>query len=336
MDQMKPTMSDVAKAVGVSRTTVSRVISGKSSHSEETRAKIMSMIKEMNYSPNLLAQAVKNGKTGNIGVIITNEHVQGPFNPFYIPTLEAIIEGAKQNGYGLYIMTDQDIETPTAKALIERQIDGVILISTVGDSVIERFYQQDIPVVLVNHVTRYQNIPYIIFDEFDGAYQGIKHLLSNGHRRILFLGGHLITRCYIRRYEAFIAALNEAGIAPDPHLILFGSWNYQTGYEMTKNFLSSGKELPTVVFASNDMMGIGAYKALYEAGISVPGQIELMGFDDIEYSKLMIPSLSTVHVPKEQMGVKAVQVLKALMEGKEITEKEILLPTSLVIRESCR
>lgn len=332
---MKTTMEDIAKAVGVSRTTVSRILSGKDSHSEETKRKVLEVAKKLNYTPNSLARAIKTKKTGNIGAIIYREHKRVT-SQFYSPIIEAIIEGAKEAGYGLFIMTDEDIEVPAAEAFIERRVDGVILISTIGEKVIRRFKEQDVPVVLVNHVTSLKDIPYIIIDEYKGVYEGIKYLIGKGHSRISYIGGPLTARCYIKRFEAYIAAMEDAGLIPDSDLISFGESVYENGYISMKKFLELKEEdRPTAVFAANDMMAVGAMRAIYEAGFKVPDDMELMGFDDIEFSKYTIPSLSTIHVPKEQMGRKAVCMLKKLIDGEEIAQKELLLQTKLIIRGSC-
>lgn len=332
---MKVTMNDIAKAAGVSRTTVSRVLSGKAVHQEETRQRILKLAEEMNYSPDLLARAVKTKKTGNIGVIVHNEHDRQGVNSLHIPIVEAILEEAKQNNYGSFVLTDGETETPTARTLIDRRVDGVILISTVGTSVLRRFQERQIPVVLVNNVSNHPEVPYIVFDEFQGVYEGVKRIIHNGHQRILYLGGPLTARWSLKRYEGYIAATTELGLKPEPELIQFGPSTYLTGYEKTKSLLSSGR-FPSAVFAASDMMAIGAMRAIYEAGLQIPDDIEIMGFDDIEAAALMIPALSTIHAPKAEMGVKAFQILNELMAGRTDVSAENVLPTKLMIRETCK
>ncbi len=331
---MKTTMSDIAKEVGVSRATVSRILNGIGKHSEETKIKVLQVARSRRYTPNALARAIKTNKTGNIGVLIYNEQVNEGLSPFYLPIIDAILAEAQKRDFGIIMMAEKDITVPSLEKLIEQRVDGVILISTVGEDIIAKLKHKEMPVVLVNLTTDIEDIPYIIMDEYDGMKKATEYLLRKNHKRIGYLSGPITSRCYINRLAAYIAALDAKGIKANSELMINSEATFNCGYENTKKLLNL-EEIPTVIIGSNDMLALGAMRAIYESKLKIPEDIEVMGFDDVEISKYVSPALSTVHVPKYDMGRKSVEIIEDLLYDSSFKERKIIFKTELKIRETC-
>ncbi|WP_339194427.1 LacI family DNA-binding transcriptional regulator [Aeribacillus sp. FSL W8-0870] len=327
------TIIDIAKAAGVSKSTVSRVLSGNGSCKKETKEKVLKVAKELNYKPNRLARAMVTKKSGIIGVIIYRKHMPIIAHPFYGPILDAIVTETKKAGYSILILADDEVTGEASIELLEHQIDGAILLSRVPEQLITIFQEQNIPFVLVNNTNMVKNSNYIVNDDYLGAYDAAMHLLSKHYTKIAYISGPLEHRSYRLRWEGFQAALSAKGYEIKHYHRAIGDSKMETGMEYAYKFMQL-EERPDAIFASNDMMAIGAMQTIHFMGMKIPDDVALMGFDDIEFAKLTFPALTTVRVDKKKMGGLAVSKLFALLNGEDFGMKKTILPSEVIVRKS--
>lgn len=328
---MSATIKDVARLAGVSKSTVSRVLSNSGKYSQEAKEKVMQAAKELNYTSNAIARAMVTKQTGNIGFLIHHRHEPVLSHPFYSQLLSAVVETATVYNHGVLVFTDRDIQKCIENFQAQR-VDGVILASRMTRDILERFSAANIPVVLVNHSVKAENASYVKNDDYGGAYDAVYYLLKQGHRRI----GLICDPDERQRYEAYKQALHHHGVAYDESLVYFTDAEVEQGKQGARYFLGQSR-LPSAIFAANDMTAIGVIKELKANGIQVPHDVSVVGFDDIEFASLYEPALTTVKVDKTLIGELAVRQLLRHINSEFRNEdigEEITLPASLVVRES--
>ena len=330
---MDVTIKDIAKAAGVSKSTVSRVLNNSGRFSEKSKKKVLEAAEKLNYKRNALARAMITKETKNIGLIVYQKHKPILSHPFYAPVIEAIVDTSMKLGYSIIIATDQDVKGSSAELLLEKRVDGIIFASFIDPSIVIKYKNQDVPLVLVNNSVDFQGVSYVKFDNFTGANEAVNYLTSKGHTRIGLLSGPLEHRSYKERYGGYLSALKQNPISVEENYICIGDSTFSDGYELMNQLLNVDPK-PTAVFASNDMMAIGAIKSIKNNNLKVPEDIAVIGFDNIEYGKFTEPRLSTIDADKEKMGKKAVELLlKEIKKDKDFKRKNVL-STGLVIRES--
>ena len=331
---MGVTIHDVAKLAGISKSTVSRALSNSKLISEETRESVIKAAKLLNYRPNAIARAMVTKKTGNIGFIIYQKHKPIISQPFYSHILETVVDETNLIGYNIFISSDQDVKVSSGEILMEKKVDGVILASRVDKNIILNFRTQNIPVVLINNIVEMDDIFCIVNDDFNGAFDAVEYLIGKGHRNIGILCGPFEHVSYSQRYNGYMSALKKYDIKPDYHVVQFTDSTFQHGYDAMEKILTIKKSIPTAVFCTNDMMAIGAMKAIKQAGLRIPEDIALIGYDDIEISSLIEPALSSVWTDKTAIGKIAVENLVKMINGELLSERIIKQKTKLVIRQS--
>jgi len=330
---MGATIHDIARLAGVSKSTVSRALSGIGLVSEETRCKVLKSAELLNYKPNAIARAMVTKKTGNIGFVIYQKHKPVISHPYYSHILESILEETDLIGYNLFISSDQDIRISSGEILMQKKVDGVILASRVDKRIVINFRNQGIPVVLVNNIVDLDDVCCIVNDDYNGTMELMDYLIRKGHRKIGILCGPLEHLSYSKRYNGYIDAYKKHGINIDYQLIKITDSTLMHGYDAMEAPLAAGN-IPTAVFCTNDMMAIGAMKAIKHAGYKIPDDIAVAGFDDIEFSSLVEPALTTVFINKAAIGKTAVEKLKKMIDKQPVDELVIEHKTKLVIRES--
>ncbi|WP_105614525.1 LacI family DNA-binding transcriptional regulator [Vallitalea okinawensis] len=330
---MSVTILDVAKVAGVSKATVSRAFTNPEKVKPQTLQKILEVAKELNYSPNAIARAMKTNRTGNIGFIVYAEQKPIISNPFYALVLEAVIETANKIGYSLFISTDQDITLPTGEIMLQKKVDGVILASQIDSKTVLTFRKNKVPVVLLNNYMDLDGLHCVINDEYYGAHQVVEHLVRRGHKRIGILSGRYNPFICNHRYNAYVDVLKENGIELNYDYVHSVEPNFQDVYAAVKNLLIQ-KQRPTALFCNSDMIAIYAMKALIREGVKIPDDIAVAGFDDNYYCTVVEPELTSVHVDREMMGTAAVNILHKLMCGEEVEEKTVITKPKLIIRGS--
>lgn len=330
----KATIKDVAAKAGVSISTVSKVISGNYPVSEKTRKKVLKVIKELNYQPNLTARSLVLKKTHTIGVVLPDIHGE-----FFSEIIKGIDKKAREFGYHVLLTSSHsDLKEldEVLISLLNGRVDGLIIMNPTLKSVyVESRLLRKVPLVLLNCCGEIQNADVILIDNYAGAYNLTKHLIKHGHKKIAVITGPSDNLDSIERLRGYKDALRESGIEPSPELEFQGDFTESSGYEIMKTILSL-PDKPTAVFALNDDMAIGAIQYSKKAGIRIPSDIAIAGFDDIPMASYIHPSLTSVHVPIDRAGILAAEKLfERIEKGSQAKFTKVVLETTLVVRESC-
>lgn len=330
----RPTIQDVARRAGVSRQTVSRVLNNKGEVRPETRERVLAAIEELNYRPNAVARSMVRGHTCTLGCI-------APTLTDY--TFASIIEGAQAEArrQGYFILTGSAPTEHEVESLLEeflhRQVDGLIVFNPYADG---RFryllplIENGTPVVYLGNTPCNEPVSSVRCDDRDGGYQATRYLLELGHRGIATITGPPNEECVGDRLNGYCRALAEYDLSVDERLILRGDWSAISGYRATYSLLETGVPF-TAIFAQNDQMAIGAIRALREAGLQVPRDVSVIGFDDIPLASYFDPPLTTLRQPMTELGVQAARLLITTIRRPESAPERLLLPASLVERASC-
>lgn len=331
------TIRDIAKLAGVSHTTVSRVLNDSDKVKPETRDKILHLVKELNFSPHTSARALVSGKTNNIGLLILYDLKQFPLG--FLPDILAGMSATlNEFGYSLTLLFDQIDEKKNQVSLnliTKDKMDGVFILSVESDAQVAfKVGNIHLPLVLVNQKVEGLELNYVSTDDEGGAYQAISHLLDLGHTKIGLITGTPKFSTSTDRKAGYIRALNERGIHYDSSLEKIGHFDKNLGYIAMKELLQERPDI-TAVFAENDLMALGAMKAIKEKNLKIPEDIAVVGFDDAEFAEVIDPSLTTVKKYRTMMGKEAAILMLELLNNKNNKKyKQIVLPTKLMIRES--
>jgi DNA-binding LacI/PurR family transcriptional regulator len=319
---MGPTIIDVAKRAGVSKSLVSLVMRNSPHVSEARRTAVLKAAKELGYRPNALARGLVQGRTSTIGVLLSDLH-----NPFFAEIVDGVEEETSISQHKTLLGSgnrDPRRETRTLEAMLERQMDGIILVSpSISTSEISAT-AESIPVVLVGRRVRNRTLDCVVNDDFAGAVLAVEHLAELGHRRIAHISGGrgAGARSRLRGYKHAMQRLNlerHTQVAP-------GAYTDRGGYSGAK-WLLGAEPLPTAIFASNDFAALGALTAISEAGLSVPDDISLVGYDNTYLATLSNISLSSVNQPRREMGALATRLLMERIDLKRTEPHcEILKP----------
>ncbi len=329
---MSVTLQDIAKAAQVSVSTVSRALSN-SDHpiNLDTRERILRIAQEMGYKPNLLARGLRKDKSYSIGVIVDN------IDSIFAPTIiRGIQDALKVAGYTCVIVNsdwDIELEHGSAHELISRSVDGLIFVDTWLHSDDPGLEDLKVPCVFINRVFSRGNC--ICPDDRYGARLATEHLIKLGHTQIAFINGPQGWVASENRLSGYCDTLESHGIPFEPHLVLNGDWDAPSGYQCAMQLLQLD-ERPTAIFAANDIMALGAIYASREAGLQVPDDVAIVGYDDQDIGRLANPTLTTVCMPSHEMGQRAVQsLLEQLDQAGPRTTGLSYVPGALIVRESC-
>jgi len=331
---MSTTIKDVADKAGVSIATVSRALNGSPLVTDETRIKIVKIANELKYTPNMMARGLMLKKSETIGVILPDLH-----GDFFSEVMKGIDEVARDNGYHILVSSshsDKNEIESMLKVMRSGRVDGLIIMSPHIDSTsLNDHITNDLPVVLLNCTINGKENTSILIDNFEGARQMVRHLIKHGHKRIAIIKGEENNFDAEERLKGYRSALYENGLELNPKLEIPGDFNEESGYTAMKKILNL-KPRPTAVFASNDAMAIGAVSAIQSKGLKIPEDIAIGGFDDIPIAKYLKPSLSSVHVPINNLGTNAaIKLFKMIKNENNLSDGKTVLPATLVVRESC-
>jgi DNA-binding LacI/PurR family transcriptional regulator len=331
------TIEDIARLASVSRSTVSRVLNDHPSVRPSVRDRVRSVIKEYGYAPQAAARHLVTQRTRLIGVLFPRSTEYLLTNPIFASFGQGIGQTCAERGYlamlslGLRDMTERRL----FDMLRSRHFDGVVLISSESHDPLPFFLKEaHIPYTRIGHDPEGGDEAFVDVDDVEAAYKAVKHLTSLGHKRIAIIKGPAAEVCIPRRYRGYERALHEAGLEVDPLLVGEGDWLHTSGKEVMQHFLQLD-DPPTAVFSCNDMMAAGALHAIYEQGLCVPEDIAIVGFDDVPQTKVIIPALTTIRQPSEEMGSKATEMLIDQLEGKAGQPRQVIFSTTLVVRQSC-
>ena len=330
-----PTVKDVARRAGVSPATVSNVINRKGNVSPALVESVTRAIEELGYRPNVLARGLRVSRTYTVGLVISDM-----LNPYFSEIAAGVERVCSGRGYTVLFCTTGDDKYAEAKhvqVLRDRQVDGIIVASTgAGNEVIEKLVADGYPVVLINRRLDGVEADSVVSDNVGGALQVMDYLVSLGHRRIAFVAGARDSLPSRERLDGYLRGLAKAGIMVDNDIIRYGYLKYSGGYEAAK-YLLALPDRPTAIFAANDMMAIGVMDAVLEAGLTIPQDISLVGFDDTMLSSLKRINLTTVRQSYLELGEIATKMLLDKLSkrpGRRSLKRQVV-PCSLVVRGSC-
>lgn len=330
------TIKDVAQLSKVSATTVSLILNNKAIRaSEETRARVFEAAKQLGYEPNPIAVALITKKSHTVGLILPN------IGNFFFSELSKLVERElDRQQYALLFgnsMGTAEKDLDYLKLFISKGVDGIIFVraSKSSENYAARFKEivrsTQVPVVMADRVIENEVASSVSVNHELGGYLATKHLLELGHRKIGCITAEPTLGNVIARLDGYRRALAEFGMEFDPELICSGNFNINTGKTLMPSLLEKGV---TAVFAFNDLIAIGAYRACTRRGLRIPEDISIVGYDDIILSEIPDRPLTTVHQPVELIAKEAVDLLLSLIEAKEKYKKDIILQPKLVVRES--
>jgi len=331
---VKVKLADIAAKTGFSVNTVSRVLNGDERLSKETREKIISASEEMGYIRNYVAMSMRSRSTHTIGVVLADIS-----NPFFSEVVLGIEDTARKKGYHILLINTEEQpqnEYDAVRLLQGRQVDGLICIPVYDYLKNQILYKAlDIPFIFAGRMVKGLESHCIVHQDETIIRTVVMHLTNAGHRRILYIGGPLAISNGIDRRTGYRSALENAGIEADAALEIVTNGHIEDGYQAIIHAVSRGIDFTSVV-CFNDLLAIGALKALQETGLKVPDAIELFGCDNLDITRFVQPRLSTVDVPKYLLGKTAVTELIKHIEVPETPYKSIELQTRLVLRETTK
>ena len=327
------TLKDVAKAAGVSYATVSRALSGSSQVGSETRERVLKLCDEMGYTTNFVARSMVTKRTNLIGLVVPSVD-----NQFMSELAYHAEVSARAHGYNIMLCDsgpDLKQEKTVFKLLLGRQVDGILIVPQSSRSYDNlKSYLDQVPTVFLSENLRSQPQSYVAVDNSLGTYLGTRHLYELGHRDILYFGQRRSTTHQLRA-EGYMKACQELNLTPRFFNSEYSRSSIQGGYELAKELFRKPLDC-TAVFAATDSNALGMMTAADEMGIDIPGQLSLIGFDNISATALSRIDLTTVDQPKRDMAVQAVDMLRDKIEnGTQGYVHQILLPT-LIQRGTCR
>lgn len=330
---MTVTISDIARSVGVSSATVSRVLNSPHIVKEETRIKVLRAMEEHGYIYNALAGGLTRNRTATIGLIIPTIT-----NPIFAISIKGTQTVAKERGYSILLGSTEysyDVEFDFVSLFYEKRVDGIIFMGAPGNLKSMEFLRKwKIPFVVTWEVLQEKDVNFVAFDNIQIARQVTDYLISLGHRRIAMIAGPTTgtTRAY-QRVEGYRQALDAHDLPCDETLIVHKNYTVEDGKEAMRRLLREN-EPPTAVFCGNDILAFGAMAAAKEAGYIVGTDLSIVGFDDLDISRVTDPQLTTVHIPAYRMGKMSGDLLISLIEEEVQQPQQYILDSSLVIRQS--
>lgn len=328
------TMNDVAQAAGVSTTTVSHVINKTRKVEEATIAKVLHVMEDLGYRPNILARSLRRGETNTIGMIVPDVS-----NQFFADISRHIENFSYTQDYSVILCnSDNDMEKQASyvNTLLAKQVDGVIFISAGEPSEdLSKLVVRGIPVVVVDREVALEYADVVLLDNEAAGYQATNHLIRLGHKRIACITGPNDLTPSMLRVEGYKKALSEARILIKPSYILAGDFLFKGGENAMSNLLELDPR-PSAVFVLNDMMAIGAITAIRKAGLNVPHDLSVIGFDDIEMAAAVTPALTTIAQPIEDIARISSSLLIEKIKSKiqSAENQRIVLEAELIVRES--
>jgi LacI family transcriptional regulator len=334
---MALTLEDIARMSGVSRSTVSRVINEDPNVNELTRRKIWEVIQNSNFQPNLAARGLAVGRTQVLGLVIPMAVTSIFTDPYFPLLIQGISSACNARNYSMMLwLAEPDYEHRMARQILySNLVDGVIVASAVMDDPIVAALIQDrkIPFIMVGRGPTDAAISYIDVDNREGAAQAVEYLLRLGYERVGTVSGPQTMVAGVDRFQGYLDGLARYRRKLDPQLVQTCEFSELGGYQAMKKLLP---QKPDAVFIASDMMAIGAMRAIQEAGLKIPADIAMIGFDDIPAAARTLPPLTTVRQPIARCGAMAAEVLIDMIVNPSNSPQRMILSTELVLRESCK
>lgn len=322
------TIADVAAAAGVSVATVSKVINDRYGVAEQTSARVREVIEQLGYTSSLVAQSLRSRRSNVIGVIASD------IEPFNAELLKGAARGLRGTGYDLIVFSDcgryedQAGWEQRSLARVSALTDGSVLVTPSSVDV-----TSSRPLVAVDHNVRSTSLPTVDSDNLSGGATATEYLIGLGHRRIGFLAGRRDLESSRLRQQGYRRALETAGIPFDENLVRVGGYRAESAHTAARELLDRD-DRPTAIFAANDNMAAGVLQVAHERGLTVPGDLSVVGFDDADLATILSPALTTVRQPLAELGRTGVNLLTRMLEKQRVEALRVELATRLVVRES--
>lgn len=338
---MNLNLEDIARLAGVSRSTVSRVINHHPNVSPPTRERVWQVIREQNYHPNQIARMLATQRAQILGIVISQSATVFFDDPSaYFPTLiQGIAEVANQQNYSTLLWLgasgDNDGQEPFHRRIAHNRLaDGLVLLSSsASQSLISRLVETPVLFVTIERPHHFADrVSYVTIDNAQAARTAVEHLIQLGRRKIAIITGPPENTDSQDRVVGYRQAMEAAGLAVNPEWIIFDSFTSEAGLRGMNALLPHDLD---AVFAASDQIAVGVLQTLREAGVCVPDDIAVVGFDDLPAATATTPQLTTIHHPIREKGANATRLLLDLIEGSILEPQQIILPTRLVIRQSC-
>ncbi|WP_332649415.1 catabolite control protein A [Lysinibacillus sp. 54212] len=331
---MTVTIYDVAREANVSMATVSRVVNGNQNVKPATRKKVLEVIERLEYRPNAVARGLASKKTTTVGVIIPDIS-----NNLYAELARGIEDIATMYRYNIILANsdqNEDKELTLLDTMFGKQVDGIVMMT---DKVTEKIQaamdHSPVPIVLAGSVDEFKEVPSVNIDYFQAAYEAVKVLIDNGHRRIAFISGPLSYTITKYKLEAYKKAILDAGLEVDEALIISDDGLYDSGIEAF-DMVSKLENAPTAFFAGSDELAIGVIHGAQDAGKTVPTDIEVISFENSKLARMVRPQLSSIVLPLYDIGAVAMRLLTKLMNKEQVESQKVILPHRIEMRESVK
>lgn len=330
------TLEKIAELAGVSRSTVSRVINAQANVRPEVRERVQQVIQETGYQPNQAARSLASNRSTILGLVIPR-NVQSVFADPYFPRLiQGISQVCNEQDYVLALFlfhTEDEEKKIVPRVLNQGFVDGVIITSMVsGDALLGQLEASVMPFIAIGRTEDMPDVSFVDVDNVGGATTAVTHLINQGYTRIATITGPVNVRAASDRLQGYRSALTARGLQIDLDLIVSGDFSEASGYAAMQQLLSYQ---PDAIFVASDAMAQGALRALREAQIAVPDQIAIVGFDDLPLAAHQNPTLTTVRQPIQRVGKLAAETLLDMLKNGVNPPRRLLLPTELIIRNSC-
>jgi len=330
----RATIKDVAVLAGVSRQTVSRVLNEEDYVADETRARVLAAIEELDYRPDAVARSLVAGRTRTLGCILPNLT-----DYTFAINIESAQAEARRQGY--FILTgsapaEANVE-PLLEEMLSRRVDGLLVFNPRADYRYRCFLpliEKGMAVVYLGNTPRGESVSWVKCDDREGGCQATRYLIDLGHTAVATIIGPTNEECTLERLEGYRQALTQARLEFDPALTASGDWSATSGYQVTRRLLAVGQPF-SAIFAQNDRMAVGSIRALREAGRRVPDDVSVIGFDDIPLASYFDPPLTTLRQPMEESGRRAARLLIETIQNPDHLPEEILIHARLIERASC-
>ncbi len=331
------TIKDVAKKANVSTATVSLVLHNNKRISPETRKRVLKAINEMEYQPSQIARGLVMRQTGNIGFVLTEDHFLRT-EPFYTRIFLGTEFDARDSNHFILLATipsEFSEEDSLPRFVTQKSVDGLIIAGKVPDLFLQKLEHYKLPTVFVDYYPPQGEHSAVLIDNLRGGTLVVDHLVQLGHRKIAFIGGDIDHPSIQGRLLGYRTALEKYQIPYRKELVVISekSTSKEDGFSAICKLLENGKDF-TALFACNDAMAIGAMECLKKHGLQIPEQISVVGFDDIESDAFLDPPLTTVSVPKYEIGLEAMRLIREILNGRIRKNKKILVSVQLKVRQS--
>lgn len=330
---MTVTIYDVAREANVSMATVSRVVNGNQNVKPATRKKVLKVIEELGYRPNAVARGLASKKTTTVGVIIPDIS-----NSTYSELARGIEDIATMYRYNIILSNsdqNENKELQLLETMLGKQVDGIVFMSDmISPELLKELERSPTPIVLAGSIEESGKIASVNIDYYEAAYEAVKKLIDNGHKKVAFITGPLtskINRDY--KMKAYRNALEDAGIDFKPELVVECNNSYDEGIQAVADLKA---EAPTAYFVNNDEMAIGVIHAVEEGGGSIPDEVEIISYENSKLARMARPMLSSVALPLYDIGAVSMRLLTKYMNKEEIDENQVILPYRIEERQSTK